>query len=147
MQTLAATTIDSPHMRSAGKDLLSLALMDARNLTAGWVAVSVSGDFPPFKGNTGLEYCPPMRAMVTVGATVDNMLFYIKPTGGRTASWVWSSEVFSGPTAAERWDTGSYNGVYRRFVWSDLLRGFVVCKRAEAYTEVFVPSEVAAFYS
>ena len=123
-------------------------VMDAGNLTAGWVAVSVSGDVPPFKGNTGLEYCPPMRAMVTVGATVDNMLFYIKPTGGRTAPWVWSSEVFSGSTAAERWDTGgAYNGVYRRFVWSDLLRGFVVCKRAEAYTEVFVPSEVAAYYS
>jgi gamma-glutamyl hercynylcysteine S-oxide synthase len=33
MQTLAAPTIDSPRMRSAGKDLLSLALMDARNHT------------------------------------------------------------------------------------------------------------------
>ena len=33
MQTLATVTIDSPHMRSAGKDVLSLALMDARNHT------------------------------------------------------------------------------------------------------------------
>jgi gamma-glutamyl hercynylcysteine S-oxide synthase len=33
MQTLAATMIDSPQMRSAGKDVLSLALMDARNHT------------------------------------------------------------------------------------------------------------------
>jgi gamma-glutamyl hercynylcysteine S-oxide synthase len=33
MQSLATSMIDSPHIRSAGKDMLSLALMDARNHT------------------------------------------------------------------------------------------------------------------
>jgi len=123
-------------------------VMDPDNFTAGWVAVSVSGDMPPVLSSPGLEYCPPMRAMVTVDHTANNKLFYVKPTAGRTDPWVWSSEVFTGATTAEAWDTGSaFNGVYRRFVWSDLVRGFVVCKRAVARTEVFVPSEVAAYYS
>lgn len=31
MQTLTSSSIDSPRMRQAGRDVLSLALMDARN--------------------------------------------------------------------------------------------------------------------
>ncbi len=49
MQTLAATTIDSAHMRSAGKELLSLALMDARNHTLHTLG-QLQGSAPTLRG-------------------------------------------------------------------------------------------------
>ncbi len=123
-------------------------VMDPDNLRTGWVAVAVNGDMPPALSSPGLEYCPPMRAMVTVDHTASDKLFYVKPTGGRTDPWIWSSEIFTGSSPSQSWANGlEFSGVYRRFVWSDLLRGFVMCKAAASHVEVYVPSEVAAYYS
>ena len=118
-------------------------VMDPDTMSStGWVSVSVSGDVPAAKGNTGLEYCPPKQCMVTVDATVNDKLYYITPTGAATDPWVWSSETFTG-AAIEAWEGnggGNYNGVYRRFVWSSALGGFVMLKKSNALTELYVPT-------
>ena len=120
--------------------------MGAANLTDGWTASTTSGDEPPISANTGLAYCPPKTCMVAADIAAPLRLYYLTPTGARTAAWVWSYEDFTAGDGSgmQSWNTSGGNaagvGVHTRVQWSSALSGLVLLKHATKYTEVFYPT-------
>ncbi len=120
-------------------------VMDPDNIVLGWQSVSVSGTPPSGAANTGLEYAPPMHALVAAHLREPGTLYYLVPVNGRLGPWAWTKETFSGPTSAAPWEVnpGVPIAPYGRVKWSSLLRGLVMVKSALAPTEVFTPSTTA----
>lgn len=120
-------------------------VMDPDAIATGWVEVSVSGVFP-YAGaaDGGLEYVPPMRALAFAATLEPSNLYFLAPTGGRTAPWVWTRQTFTGTTA--EWVTvqGNYNDPYNRLRWSSLLNGLVTIKNSASPMEIFYPTLSAA---
>ena len=126
--------LTSPHDYSPTNRVF---VMDAANLGAGWVEVSVSGvalPYPMVSG--GLEYVPPMRSLVSADQMDGSSLYFLRPTGARTDPWVWTKQTFGGATAPAAWDPV---GIQGRIKWSSLLSGLVMIKSGNALTEVFTP--------
>lgn len=119
-------------------------VLNPSNLAAGWVEVAVRGSTPDLL-SCGLEYVPPMRALASASTYEPSRLYYLQPTGGRFDAWEWSTELFTGPTAAAPWEAtpGTAMNPQSRMRWSSTLRGLVLLKAPHAPTEVFTPSQVA----
>jgi hypothetical protein len=116
--------------------------MDAANLSGGWAEVSASGTAMDRCGAPGLEFIPPMNAFCAVDQRKPDTLYYLRPTGGMKDPWVWSGEVFAGPTTAATWDNGNYAGPQNRARWSDALKGILIVKSHLALPELFRPSAI-----
>jgi hypothetical protein len=112
-------------------------VMDAGNLSAGWTEVTATGvalPYPMVSG--GLEYIPPMKALVSADQEDGSTLYFLTPTGARTDPWAWTKKAFTGSTTPAAWDQV---GVQGRVKWSSYLQGLVMIKTASALTEVFTP--------